>query len=170
MRQSRFRLIPFRSLLKCLRLLVLSLLIGIFLSLFLACYESKVEVLKEVRISISKGRPASIELVKQEEKLRYTSNEIHTSTTATRLEARLRTSPGTITRHEKKLRTTSTFNKSKLQGKVVETGTANKIMPTINPLIPEFKSWKDSMEVFCNGSFFAFAGEFAFAREIILDP
>ena len=43
-------------------------------------------------------------------------------------------------------------------------------MITINPLIPEFKLWKDNMRVFCNGSFLAFAAEFAFARDIILDP
>ena len=169
------------------------------------------ETLQEVRNGISNGRPASIEFIKEEKKVRFVYEKF-TPATITKLEEKLRASPATVTRHEKKLRTrqatitkhegklrtnpatitkheeelraspatvtrhkkklitTSTLNKNNLQVKNEETGSANTNMITINPLIPEFKSWKDNMRVFCNGSFFAFAGEFAFARDIILDP
>ena len=149
--------------------------------MLIVSYKSKVEMFQDVGISISKGRPASMEFVRQEEKVMFVF-ETFTPATITKHEEKLETTPETITRpgkklrtnletiteHEKKLRTT--LSKNKLQVKIEETGNVNMNVLTINPLIPEFKSWKDNMTVFCNDSFFAFAGEFAFARDIILDP
>ena len=149
--------------------------------MLIVSYKCKVEMFQDVGINISKGRPASMEFVKQEEKLRFVF-EIFTPATITKHEEKLGTSPKTTTRHEKKLRTNletitehakklrTTLNKNKLQVKIEETGNSNMNMLTINPLIPEFKSWKDNMKVFCNDSFFAFARKLAFARDIILDP